>query len=89
MERGWKPDPALVLDGDAPCDAVHPAAGLLAKVQVAATPRAAATTTPQPSFELRVPEGILAEMVDYMVSTARPAAAAARRSAPASARSAR
>ena len=34
MERGWKPDPALVLDGAAPCDAVHPAAGLLAKVQV-------------------------------------------------------
>ena len=36
MERGWRPDPALVLDGDAPCDAVHPAAGLLAKVQVVA-----------------------------------------------------
>ena len=48
---------------------MHPAAGLLAKVQVAEpTPAAPA---PQPSFELRVPEGILAEMVDYMVSTAR------------------
>ena len=69
MERGWRPDPALVLDGAAPADAVHPAAGLLARVQVAEpTPAALA---PQPSFDLRVPEGILAEMVDYMVSTAR------------------
>ena len=33
IERGWKPDAALVLDGSAPRDAVHPAAGLLAKVQ--------------------------------------------------------
>ena len=32
MERGWKPDAALVLDGTAPRDAVHPAAGLLAKI---------------------------------------------------------
>lgn len=68
MERGWKPDPALVLDGDAPMDAVHPAAGLLAKVQVAQQTAPAAV---QPPFDLRVPDGILAEMVDYMVSTAR------------------
>jgi hypothetical protein len=69
MERGWKPDPALVLDGDAPADPLHPAAGLLAKVQVSDPgPRPPAA---QPSFDLRVPEGILAEMVDYMVSTAR------------------
>ena len=69
MERGWKPDPALVLDGAAPCDAVHPAAGLLAKVQV--SDPGPMPPAPQPSFELRVPEGILAEMVEYMVSTAR------------------
>ena len=31
MERGWKPELGLVLDGAAPLDAVHPAAGLLAK----------------------------------------------------------
>ncbi len=67
MERGWKPDPALVLDGAAPCDAVHPAAGMLAKVQLAEPAAPAA----QPPFELRVPDGILAEMVEYMVSTAR------------------
>ena len=69
MERGWKPDPALVLDGAAPCDAIHPAAGLLAKVQV--SDPGPMPPAPQPSFELRVPEGILAEMVEYMVSTAR------------------
>ena len=32
IERGWKPDAALVLDGAAPKDAVHPAAGLLASI---------------------------------------------------------
>jgi hypothetical protein len=69
IKRGWRPDPSLVLDGDAPTDAVHPAAGLLAKVQVTDPgPRPPAA---QPSFDGRVPEGILAEMVDYMVSTAR------------------
>jgi hypothetical protein len=67
MERGWRPDPALVLDGAAPVDGVHPAAGLLASVQQLATPSA----PPAPPFELRVPDGILAHMVDYMVSTAR------------------
>jgi hypothetical protein len=69
MERGWKPDPALVLDGATSYDVVHPAAGLLARVRVGEpTPAAPA---PQTSLELRVPEGILTEMVDYMVSTAR------------------
>src|SRR5699024_1937585 len=29
IERGWRPDAALVLDGAAPRAAVHPAAGLL------------------------------------------------------------
>ncbi|HMQ92668.1 MAG TPA: PriCT-2 domain-containing protein [Amaricoccus sp.] len=67
MERGWKPDSALVLDGAAPVDAVHPAAALLASVQASAP----STPPAQPPFELRVPEGILAGMVDYMVSTAR------------------
>ena len=37
MERGWKPDAALVLDGAAPQDAVHPAAGLLASIDAART----------------------------------------------------
>lgn len=68
MERGWRPDPALVLDGAAPVDTVHPAAGLLASVQQLVTPSAPPTPPP---FDLRVPDGILADMVDYMVSTAR------------------
>ena len=49
MERGWKPEPSLVLDGAAPVDPVHPAAGLLAKVQVASPAPPAAT----PPFDLR------------------------------------
>ena len=32
IERGWRPDAALVLDGAAPRDTVHPAAGLLAAI---------------------------------------------------------
>ena len=68
MERGWRPDPALVLDGAAPADTVHPAAGLLASVQQ--PPALSAPPAPAP-FELRVPDGILADMVGYMVSTAR------------------
>ena len=66
MERGWKPDAALVLDGTAPKNAVHPAAGLLAKVE--ATPAAA---TGLPEADVPLPEGLLSDMVDYMVATAR------------------
>ena len=73
MERGWKPDPALVLDGAAPCDAVHPAAGMLAKVQLA---EPAASAAPPP-FDLRVPDGILAEMVEVHGLDRAPAPAAA------------
>ena len=87
MERGWKPDPALVLDGAAPADAVHPAAGLLAKVQVAEPMPAA--PAPQPSFDLRVPDGHPRRDGRLHGLDRPPAAAAACRSAPASAPSAR
>ena len=72
MERGWKPDPALVLDGAAPCDAVHPAAGLLAKVQ----PLPPASEPPRPTITLPPPpaldrlDGVLGLMVRHIVATA-------------------
>ncbi len=72
MERGWKPDPALVLDGDAPIDAIHPAAGLLAKVQGLAQgsepPRPAITLPPPPALDRL--DGVLGLMVRHIVATA-------------------
>ena len=67
MERGWRPDPALVLDGAAPFDAVHPAAGLLAKVQVGRPrrPRSA------PRSSCACPRASWPRWSSYMVSTAR------------------
>ncbi|MDK9720411.1 MAG: PriCT-2 domain-containing protein [Rhodospirillales bacterium] len=65
LTNGWKPDSALVLDGTAPRDPVHPAAGLLAKVQAAPSPPAV------PSFDLAIPGGILGDLVGYMLATAR------------------
>jgi hypothetical protein len=72
MERGWKPDPALVLDGDAPTDAVHPAAGLLAKVQVlppvSEPPRPTITLPPPPALDRL--DGALGLMVRHILATA-------------------
>ncbi len=68
MERGWKPDPALVLDGTAPRDPVHPAAGLLARVWAPGDP---APAQPAARFELPMPGGVLGAMTDYMLATAR------------------
>ncbi len=67
LERGWHPDPALVLDGTVPKDEVHPAAGLLAKLE--AVP-AEQTSLVQP-FDLTIPGGVLGDMVEYMLATAR------------------
>ena len=72
IERGWKPDPALVLDGAAPANAVHPAAGLLAKV-------AGEASLPEPTREvISLPaaptldrlDGALGLMVRHIVATA-------------------
>ncbi len=67
MERGWRPDPAVVLDGTVPQDEVHPAASLLAKLE--ATP--AESSQPVPPFDLDIPGGVLGDMVGYMLATAR------------------
>jgi len=69
LERGWKPDAAIELDGSASHDVVHPAAGLLAKIE------AGDTSEPPPArladFDLVIPEGLVGDLARYMVSTAR------------------
>jgi hypothetical protein len=69
FERGWKPDAAIELDGSAPHDAVHPAAGLLAKIG------SGRTLEPPPaepaSFNLVIPDGLVGDLARYMISTAR------------------
>jgi hypothetical protein len=69
IERGWKPNPMLVLDGTAPRDAVHPAAGLLSKLR--AEPEARATIAVPPPFpSLDRLDGVLKLMVDYILASA-------------------
>ncbi len=68
MERGWKPDPGMVLDGSQPIDECHPASGLLARLDV--TAEAEAVTTPA-NFNLTIPGGLVGKLTDYMLSTAR------------------
>jgi hypothetical protein len=69
MARGWKPDAALVLDGTAPRDAVHPAARLLASI--GAGPAAAESRLAAPAFDLVIPGGVLGDLTRYMTETAR------------------
>jgi hypothetical protein len=69
MERGWQPDPDLRLDGSLPEDGDHPAAGLLARLDVAAV--AAAVSAPTPANALAIPDGLVGDLTDYMLSTAR------------------
>lgn len=69
MARGWKPDSALVLDGSAPRDAVHPAAGLLASI--GAGPAAEESRPAAPAFDLVIPGGVLGDLTRYMTATAR------------------
>ena len=66
MERGWRPEPALVLDGTLPRDEIHPAAGMLAKVQAMPVEAAAIPVPP-----LAIPGGVLGDLVNYMLATAR------------------
>jgi hypothetical protein len=70
MEQGWKPDASLVLDGAAPRETIHPAAGLLAKMSTP-EPDEARPARPIPPFEIGTPGGVLGRLVDYMVATAR------------------
>ena len=69
MERGWQPDPDLRLDGSAPEAENHPAAGLLARLDVAATVSSAIPAAPP--FSLAIPDGLVGDLTDYMLTTAR------------------
>ena len=69
MERGWQPEPALRLDGSLPEDGDHPAAGLLARLDVTA---AVPSSPPAgPPFSLTIPDGLVGDLTDYMLTTAR------------------
>lgn len=69
MERGWRPEPDLLLDGSQPADAVHPAAGLLARLEM---PDAATSEAPPaPTFTLTIPDGLVGDLARYMIDTAR------------------
>lgn len=69
MERGWQPEPALRLDGSLPEDGDHPAAGLLARLDVTA---AVPSSPPAgPPFSLSIPDGLVGDLTDYMLTTAR------------------
>lgn len=69
MARGWKPEPALVLDGSARRDSVHPAAGLLAAI--GAAPAEEESRPAAPAFDLVIPGGVLGDLTRYMIETAR------------------
>ncbi|WP_374422753.1 PriCT-2 domain-containing protein [Paracoccus sp. (in: a-proteobacteria)] len=69
MERGWQPEPDLRLDGSLPEDGDHPAAGLLARLDV--TGAMASPVTAAPPFSLTIPDGLVGDLTDYMLTTAR------------------
>ena len=69
IERGWQPEPDLRLDGGLPEEGSHPAAGLLARLDVAAAAPAAPASTP--AYSLVIPDGLVGDLTDYMLTTAR------------------
>ena len=69
MERGWQPDPALRLDGSVMDATEHPAAGLLSRLDVATVEPA--LPTPAPAYSLIIPDGLVGNLTDYMLTTAR------------------
>lgn len=71
MEKGWRPDPDLLLDGSQKVSEgdAHPAAGLLARLARPET--AAPVLAPAPSFTLTIPGGLVGELARHMIDTAR------------------
>ena len=74
MERGWKPDAGLVLNGAHEQQHPHPAQSLLNQLTVripepeSQSPEPA---TPMPSLDPSILGGVLGDMVAYMIKTAR------------------
>ncbi len=77
MERGWKPDGALRLDGSVANESVHPAAGLLSALKDAHSEPGLSPGEDKP-VQSRVPpaptldrlDGVLKLMVDHIVASA-------------------
>lgn len=65
LERGWKPDTDLVLDGTAPQSETHPAARLLSRLDDSPT------ASSEAAFDLTIPDGLVGDLTHYMLSTAR------------------
>jgi hypothetical protein len=69
MERGWQPGSDLRLDGATVSDGEHPAAGLLSTLgEQSEGDQGPPATSP---FTLVMPDGLVGDLTDYMLSTAR------------------
>ncbi|ALI54009.1 PriCT-2 domain-containing protein [Celeribacter marinus] len=69
MERGWQPDPGLRLDGSVDPEVAHPAAGLLSRLS---SHSVETDDTPiNPPFTLAMPDGLVGDLTNYMLNTAR------------------
>ncbi|MFN4143978.1 PriCT-2 domain-containing protein [Aestuariivirga sp.] len=74
MERGWQPEPGLVLDGAREEGEEHPAAAMLARLtrQAAAeAEQSVAEERPAAPFDLVMPDGLVGDLASYMIATAR------------------
>jgi len=69
MERGWQPGGDLRLDGSADPEMVHPAAWLLSRLGV--QPDEGGETLANPPFTLVMPNGLVGDLTEYMLTTAR------------------
>ena len=69
MERGWQPGSDLRLDGATVSDGEHPAAGLLSRLGEQSEDDEEPTATSP--FTLAMPDGLVGDLTDYMLSTAR------------------
>ncbi|WP_412507307.1 PriCT-2 domain-containing protein [Roseovarius sp. SYSU LYC5161] len=69
MERGWQPNASLCLDGSAACDGAHPAAGLLSRLDVQSDQ--SDDVPASPPFALVMPDGLVGDLTEYMLTTAR------------------
>jgi hypothetical protein len=69
MERGWQPGGDLRLDGSLPEGGDHPAAGLLSRLGV--QPDEGGDTPTSPQFTLVMPDGLVGDLTEYMLTTAR------------------
>jgi hypothetical protein len=69
LERGWKPDASLRLDGSMDCAKAHPAAGLLS--QLGGTSKPSKETEEHAAYRLHMPDGLVGDLTAYMLSTAR------------------